>query len=411
MIMGLIKAFTGAFRSELADQWKEYFICESMTGSTLMQLGKKRINTTNYQSSNTKGSEHIITKGSLLVVNEGQAMIVTEQGKIIDFTCEAGAYTFDSGTEPSMLTGTFSEGLKESFRNLGKRFTFGGDTGNDQRVYYINTKEILGNKYGSAQPMPYNDPYYKTVLYIRYFGMFTFQITDPLVFYHSIAGNVSDSYDSDQLLEQCRGEFLTALDTSINQLSMKGVKFSEIPSHQMELADSMNNVLDNTWKRLRGLEVTAVSIEKITPDDKSRSRIEDFDNAVMLGTNQSAMQGRMTAAQAAMFENMGKQPGGADSGSIMNAMVGMMGMNMMQNMTNGQTGTPAQNQSAAPAPATAAAWVCKCGTANSGKFCMECGAKRPFYQCDKCGWKPENPSNPPKFCPECGDPINDDDLK
>lgn len=411
--MGLIKAFTGAFRSELADQWKEYFICESMTGSTLMQLGKKRTNTTNYQSSNTKGSEHIITKGSLLVVNEGQAMIVTEQGKIIDFTCEPGAYTFDSSTEPSMLTGKFSEGLKESFRNLGKRFTFGGDTGNDQRVYYINTKEILGNKYGSAQPMPYNDPYYKTVLYIRYFGMFTFQITDPLVFYHSIAGNVSDSFNSDQLLEQCRSEFLTALDTSINQLSGKGIKFSEIPSHQMELADIMNNVLDKTWKQLRGLEVTAVSIEKITPDDKSRSRIEDFDNAVMLGTNQSAMQGRMTAAQAAMFENMGKQPGGADSGSMMNAMVGMMGMNMMQNMANGQTGTPAQSQPAAPASAASSTstWVCKCGTSNSGKFCMECGAKRPFYQCDKCGWKPENPSNPPKFCPECGDPINDDDLK
>ena len=224
--MGLIKAFSGAFRSELADQWKEYFVCDSMAQETLLQLGRKRINTTNYQSSNTKGSEHIITQDSLLVVNEGQAMIVTEQGKIIDFTCEAGAYTFDSKSEPSMLNGNFSEGLRESFRKVGKRFTFGGDTGNDQRVYYINTKEILGNKYGTAQPMAYDDPYYKTVLYIRYYGMFTFKITDPLVFYNSIAGNVSDTYNSEQLLEQCRSEFLTALDTSVNKLSGQGVKFS-----------------------------------------------------------------------------------------------------------------------------------------------------------------------------------------
>ena len=154
--MGLIKAFSGAFRSELADQWKEYFVCDSMSQEILLQLGRKRINTTNYKSSNTKGSENVITQDSLLVVNEGQAMIVTEQGKIIDFTCEAGAYTFDSKTEPSMLNGNFSEGLKESFRKIGKRFTFGGDTGNDQRVYYINTKEILGNKYGTAQPMAYD---------------------------------------------------------------------------------------------------------------------------------------------------------------------------------------------------------------------------------------------------------------
>lgn len=436
--MGLIRAFTGALRSELADQWKEYFICDSMPQGVLIQKGQKRINQTHYKSSNTKGSNDIITKDSVLVVNEGQAMIVTEQGKIIDFCCEAGAYTFDSNSEPSMFAGGFGQGLIDSFKKIGQRFTFGGDTGNDQRVYYVNTKEILGNKYGSAQPMAYDDPYYKTVLYIRYFGMFTFKITDPLVFYNSIAGNVTSSYNSEQLLEQCRSEFLTALDASINQLSGKGVKFSAIPSHQMELADLMNNILDTSWKQARGLEIIAVSIEKITPDDVSRKRIEDFDNAMMLGSSQSAMQGRMTAAQAAMFENMGKQGGGVGGGDMMGAALGMMGLNMMNGMMapGGQpapgTQTPSvQNQQAAgqapaapggnspqnsgnnasnTAPATSE-WTCKCGAKNHSKFCSECGARRPLYQCDKCGWKPDDPSNPPKFCPECGDRFDENDLE
>ena len=409
--MGLIKAFSGAFRSELADQWKEYFVCDSMAQETLLQLGRKRINTTNYQSSNTKGSEHIITQDSLLVVNEGQAMIVTEQGKIIDFTCEAGAYTFDSKSEPSMLNGNFSEGLRESFRKVGKRFTFGGDTGNDQRVYYINTKEILGNKYGTAQPMAYDDPYYKTVLYIRYYGMFTFKITDPLVFYNSIAGNVSDTYNSEQLLEQCRSEFLTALDTSVNKLSGQGVKFSEIPSHQMELSDFMSNILDSPWKQGRGMEIISVGIEKITPDDKSRARIEEFDTAVMLGNTQGAIQGRMTAAQSAIFENMGKQSGGVNGGDITGAVVGMMGMNMMNTMMpNRQTADSDNKQPEIPVVDSKMSddgWVCKCGTKNHGKFCIECGAKRPFYKCGNCGWESSELSSLPKFCPECGFPFGE----
>lgn len=419
--MGLIKAFTGAFRSELADQWKEYFICDSMPQNVLLQKGQKRTHTTKFSSSNTKGSDNIITEGSLLVVNEGQAMLVTEQGKIIDFTCEAGAYTFDSQSEPSLFTGKFSDSLMNSFHTLGKRFTFGGDTGNDQRVYYVNTKEIMGNKYGSSQPMPYDDPYYKTVLYIRYFGMFSFQITDPLVFYSSIAGNVTDTYHSEQLMEQCRSEFLTALDTSINRLSAQNVKFSEIPSRQMELAEFMNSVLDQSWHQQRGLEIIAVSLEKITPDEKSRTRIEDFDNAVMLGSNQGAMQGRMTAAQAAMFENMGKQSGGTDGGDMMGAVVGMMGMNMMNNMMNNQSQqtqapVPPVQQTPAPQPSApqssgSAEWLCTCGTKNNGKFCAECGAKRPHYKCDKCGWEPEDQSKPPKFCPECGDKFDENDKQ
>ena len=416
--MGLIKAFSGAIRSELADQWKEFFYCDSMAGNVLLQKGQKRTGQTRAGSSNTKASEDIITKDSVIAVNEGQAMLVVEQGKIVDFTCEPGAYTFEASTEPSMFAGGFGKGLVDSFKTIGKRFTFGGDTGRDQRVYYINTKEIIGNRYGSAQPMPYDDPYYKTVLYIRYFGMFTFRITDPLVFYDAIAGNVQNRYTSEELLEQSRSEFLTALDSSLNKLSAQGVKFSALPAHQLEVATYLNDALDSAWKANRGLEIIAVSIEKVTPDDKSRQRIEDFDNAVMLGSSPGAMQGRMTAAQAAMFENMGKQQDGLGGGDMMGAAMGMMGMGMMDNMMGQMNGGGMPQQAQAPAapkpeqskPA-AGEWTCECGTVCTGKFCPECGAKRPHYRCDKCGWEPEDQSKPPKFCPECGDKFDGADKE
>lgn len=412
--MGLIKAFSGAVRSELADQWKEYFYCESLPLGVLVQKGHKRTNSSRFGSSNTKASDDIITKDSVIAVNEGQAMLIVEQGRILDFTCEAGAYTFEQSGEPSLFAGGFGQGIKDSFRKIGERFTYGGDTGKDQRVYYINLKEMLGNKYGSAQPMPYDDPYYKTVLYIRYFGMFSFRVTDPLVLYHSVAGNVAEQYTADMLMEQCSSEFLTALDSALNQLSGQGVKFSQIPSKQLEIARYMNDVLDAEWREARGIEIASVSIEKVTPDEKSRTRIEDFDNAVMLGSNQGAMQGRMTAAQAAMFENMGKQSGGLSGGDMMGAAMGMMGMNMMNNMM----GNPAQAAGGQPTSAAQAqpgvqaeekGWTCACGAHNSGKFCTECGEKRPHYRCDKCGWEPEDQSVPPKFCPECGDRFDEND--
>lgn len=409
--MGLIKAISGAIRSELADQWKEFIYCDRLPENILMAKGKRRTADTTFGSSNTKGSANIISAGSIITVNEGQAMLVVEQGEVVDITCEPGAYTFNTSTEPSVFSGAFGEALKKSFKNIGRRFAYGGATDKDQRVYYINMKEILGNKYGSAQPMPYDDPYYKTVLYIRYYGTFSYRITDPMAFYRYIAGNAAERYTSEMLMEQCSSEFITAFDSALNRFAEQGVKFSLIPSKGMELADIMNDVLDAEWKRERGIEITAVGIEKITPDEKSRQRIESFDNAVMLGSNQDAMQGRMVSAQAAMFENMGKQSGGVNGSDMMDAVMGMMGMNMMNNMMGNMSVNQQVVQTAQPVVQQPAQWSCDCGAVNAGKFCSECGKKRPRYKCDKCGWEPKDPSKPPKFCPECGDRFDDDDQE
>ncbi len=403
--MGLMKAFSGAVRSELADQWKEYFYCDSMGTDVLIRKGIKKTGTTNFKSSNTKASDNVISEGSMIAVNEGQAMVVVEDGKIVDFTCEPGGYSYDFKTEPSLFSGSFGKSLVKTFQEVGKRFVFGGDTGKDQRIYYVNLKEIIGNKFGSAQPMPYDDPYYKSVLYVRYFGIYSFKVTDPLRLYTAVAGNVSGEYRTSQLQEQSDTEFYSALDTAMSKLALDGVKFSMLPSKQMELANYMNEVLDESWRQLRGLEIVSVGINKITPDNKSRERIEQFDNATMLGGNQAAMQGRMVAAQATAFENMGKQSAGTNGLDMMGMAFGVQAMNQMGQMMQQQQVPQAAAQAAQqpePAKKETEGWTCACGAENQGKFCSECGMEKPKSEKEwlcACGMK-----NTGKFCSECGKP-------
>jgi membrane protease subunit (stomatin/prohibitin family) len=337
--MGLIKAGIAAISTTLADQWLELITVDSLSTDVLIQKGHARSNpavNTGRDVSNTKGSRDVITRGSKLMVADGQALLVVENGRVVDFTVEPGEYRFDTSSEPSLFAGNIGQGLIDSFKNLGARIAMGGDTANVQYAYYVNLKEIIGNKFGSSQPMPYRDNYYNSTLYIRYFGTYSLKIVDPLRFYASVAGNVQERYTYKELEDQVESEFYTALDTALGQLSAQGVMFSQIQIKQMELAEIMNTVLDDAWRDLRGLEIVRVGIEKITPDDKSRERIEAFDNSVMLGANDAAAKGRMLDAQAQMFENMGKQQGGVSSNDVAGVGIGMLGLSMgaqqMQNM-------------------------------------------------------------------------------
>ena len=141
--MGLIKAITGAVGGVLADQWKEFFYCDALDSDTLMVKGQKRVSG---RSSNTKGSENVISNGSGIAVADGQCMIIVDQGKIVEFCAEPGQFTYDTSTEPSIFTGDLDDAIMDTFQDIGRRFTYGGDTGKDQRVYYFNTKEISDRK-------------------------------------------------------------------------------------------------------------------------------------------------------------------------------------------------------------------------------------------------------------------------
>ncbi len=420
--MGLIRAITAAAAGVAADQWREFFTCDSLSNDVLVAKGSMQTEGRGFFRRN-KASTDIITSGSVINVNEGQVALIVDNGKIVEFCAEPGKFKWDASSEPSLFGGSFFEGMVDSFKKVGYRFTFGGDLGSQQRVYYVNTKEIMGNRFGTTTPMAYDDPYYRTALYIRYFGQYSFKITDPVLFFSSIAGNIADVYTRETLVATCTDEFMTALDTALAMCASDGVKFSQLPTKQREIARYMSETLDSEWGMSRGLEVASVALAKVTPDDKSRERIEEFDSNVM-HADPTAMTGGFAYAQMKAMKDAAANDAGA--------MNGFVGFGMAQNVMGGANTQATLLENAKKmaedkkenkgekrlCPECGAAvdgkfcpecgakyevptdWTCPtCGKTCSGKFCPECGAKKPEGYTCACGYTSNTPI---KFCPECG---------
>lgn len=428
--MGLIKASLGSTGSILADQWREYFYCDSMDADVLVSKGSKRIGS---RSSNTKGSDNLISNGAVIAVNEGQCMMIVEQGQIVEFAAEAGEFTWNASTESTIFYGGLGNGLKGSWENLKRRFTFGADTAKDQRVYFFNIKEIVGNKYGTPSPIPFRVVDANIGLdmdvSIRCNGEYSYRISDPMLFYKNVCGNIRQDYTRAQLDSQLKSEFLTALQPAFGRISALGIRYSALPGHTMEIAQAMNEVLSSQWSGLRGIRVVSVGVNSVTAAAEDEETLKELQkSAVFRNPNMAAA--HMVQAQAEAMKTAAANENGA--------MMGFMGMNMAQNAggfhANALFQMGQQEKSAAAAVnswqckcgtrntgkfctecGSPRGWVCRCGSVNKGKFCSECGAKKPdaepLYACNKCGWEPEDPKNPPKFCPECGDPFTDKDIR
>ena len=474
--MGLIKAAMGSAGGVLADQWKEYFYCESMEADVLAVKGQKR---TSGRSSNTKGSDNIISNGSVIAVADGQCMLIVEQGKVVDVCAEPGEYTYDMSTEPSIFSGSLGQSVKEVFGNIGKRFTFGGEPPKDQRVYYFNTKELVGNKYGTPSPVPFRvvdtNVGLDMDIAIRCFGEYSYHISNPLLFYTNICGNVEAEYTRDSLDSQLKTELLTALQPAFAKISDMGIRYSALPGHTMELAEALNEVLSAKWRDLRGIEIVSFGVSSVKASEEDEQMIKELQRNAAFRNPQMAA-AHLVGAQAQAMQNAASNEGAG-------AAMAFMGMNMAGNaggmnaqslyqMGQQQPQAPQQPPQAAPAapaaegwtcscgavatgkfcpecgskkpepkpaegswtcpscgavvngkfcpecgakkPEQPEGWTCSCGAVNKGKFCPECGAKKPAgvpqYKCDKCGWEPEKGVKPPKFCPECGDPFDDGDI-
>ena len=470
--MGLIKAGIGALGGTLADQWKEFFYCESIPKEVLVKKGQKRVSG---RSSNTKGNDNIISNGSGIAVADGQCMIIVEQGKIVEFCAEPGEFTWDNSTEPSIFAGNLGDSIKETFKAVGKRFTYGGDPGKDQRVYYFNMKEILDNKFGTANPVPFRVVDSKIGLdidvSIRCAGVYSYKISDPMLFYKNVCGNVESDYERSELDSTLKSEFISALQPAFGKLSDLELRPNQIVSHNTDLENAMNESLSEKWGSLRGIKVVSIALSTVTLPEEDQELIKQAQRTAIMRDPTMAAATLVGAQADAMKTAAGNSAG---------AMTGFMGMGMAMNAGGGgmnaqnlfamgqqQQQQAQQTPAAAPAaegwkcscgatvtgkfcpecgskkpePVQAGAWKCKCGatatgkfcpecgspkpaedgwtcscgTVNKGKFCQNCGSKKPegapLYRCDKCGWEPEDPAHPPKFCPECGDLFDENDRK
>ena len=467
--MGLIKAGIGALGGTLADQWKEFFYCESIPKEVLVKKGQKRVSG---RSSNTKGNDNIISNGSGIAVADGQCMIIVEQGKIVEFCAEPGEFTWDNSTEPSIFAGDLGDSIKETFKVVGKRFTYGGDPGKDQRVYYFNMKEILDNKFGTANPVPFRVVDSKIGLdidvSIRCAGVYSYKISDPMLFYKNVCGNVESDYERSELDSTLKSEFISALQPAFGKLSDLELRPNQIVSHNTDLENAMNESLSEKWGSLRGIKVVSIALSTVTLPEEDQELIKQAQRtAIMRDPTMAAatlVGAQADAMKTAAGNSAGAMTGFMGMGMAMNA--GGGGMNAQNLFAMGQQQaqqTPAAAPSAEgwkcscgatvtgkfcpecgakkPEPVQAGAWKCKCGatatgkfcpecgspkpaddgwtcscgTVNKGKFCQNCGSKKPenapLYRCDKCGWEPEDPTHPPKFCPECGDLFDENDRK
>ena len=444
--MGLIKAISGAVGGVLADQWKEFFYCDAMDSDTLMVKGSKR---TSKRSSNTKGSDNIISNGSGIAVADGQCMLIVEQGKIVEVCAEPGEYTFDTSTEPSIFAGDLGMSIMDSFQTIVGRIGYGGDTGKDQRVYYINTKEIMGNKFGTPSPILFEVVNKRIgmsrTVNVRCNGIYSYTISDPLIFYTRVCGNVKNEFTRSQIDEQLKSEFISALQPAFGALAEQELRPAQLPAKVNELKKAMNDALKADWAENRGITVESIALNPIRLSEEDLKKITEMEDAATYGSNAFMMAGLQATATANAMEAAASNSAGA--------MTGFMGMNMAGGAQNGfgaaqqfyqmgvqQAQQAQQVQQTAPAapaqdgwkcacgavntgkfcaecgsPKPAEGWKCACGAVNKGKFCPECGAKKPaaepLYRCDKCGWEPEDPKNPPKFCPECGDRFDDSDIR
>lgn len=461
--MGLIRAASNAVRGTLADQWKEYFYCDALDADVLVARGVRNVSG---RSSNRRSDDNIITDGSHIAVADGQCMIIVEDGRVMDACAEPGAYTYDMGTSPSVFGGSFMEGLRGIAKEAWERFQFGGGAGKNQRVYYVNIKEIPGNKYGTPNPVPFRvvdrNIGLDVDISIRCNGEYSYRIVNPMAFYANVCGNVGNVYTRDQIDSMLKSELLTALQPAFARISEMGIRYSALPGHTMELSDALNEVLSKKWTELRGIQIYSFGMNSVTAPKEDEDMIKQLQkSAVMRDPGMAAA--TLAGAQADAMRTAAANTAGA--------MTGFMGMGMAQQaggagiqglyemgrqqpnqpMPGGayvgqsaQENQPRQQSSGdVPSEASAASgwtcscgkagntgkfctecgapklaadgWICACGTVNKGKFCSECGRPKPAgvpqYKCDKCGWEPEDPAKPPKFCPECGDPFDDGDIK
>lgn len=435
--MGLIQAGIGALGGTLADQWKEFIYCDSLPENVLVVKGKKRTSSQG-RSSNTSAEDNIISQGSRIAINDGQCMIIVEQGKVVEICSQTGEYIYDKSTEPSIFVDGFNkDGIMNAFRKMAERFQFGGDTGKDQRVYFFNTKEIIGNKYGTASPVPFrvvdNRMGLDLDITVRCFGEYSYKIVNPILFYSNVCGNIENDYTRDRIDSQLKTELLSALQPAFAKISELGIRYSAVPAHTEEVGQALNDVLSEKWGQLRGIEIVSFGVSSIKASEEDEQMIKEVQrNFALRDPNMAAA--HLAGATAAAMQGAANNPNGA--------MAGFMGMGMAQGMAGSQVGNlfamgqqqaAQQPQYAAPAPAQAApaaGWTCSCGAVNQGKFCNECGAKKPEPKpaadswtcscgtvntgkfCNECGAKkPEAPAswtcscgavNTGKFCNECG---------
>ncbi len=384
--MGLIKAVTSSVSSGFGDQFKEFIECPQIANNVLIQRGK-----VNHGEGNKNPEEGIITKGSQIVVPEGMAMMVVDNGAIADFSAEPGIYTYEQSSEPTVFDGGFFKGVKDTIKTIGRRITYGGQPAHDQRVYYVNTKVMLGNKFGSPQPKKITDEKYGT-LEVTFFGEYAVRVVDPAILIASVIGtNPKDTITFDEVVgSQLKTKFIEKVTVAIsNVMRNKKVSFGDMGLYGSDISDEMNKCLDDSWKKQYGLMVTDVAMGDINLTEESMKRVSRIDDAKIF-SDPSMQSGLMASASAEAMTQAASNEAGSMMGFMGMGMANQAGANMINAVNqNMQAQNAASQIQQAPAQTTTQAQTVVGAAQTNGaatpKFCSNCGSPLTGKFCSNCG--------------------------
>ena len=403
--MGLVKATANSVKTALADQWIDFFYCDSIDKDTLAVKGFKRASR---GSSNTKGSDNYITSGSVIAVADGQCMMIVEQGKVIEICYEPGEYLFDSERSQGIFTNESQIAVDLLLDKVKDRFIHGGQTALDQRVYYFNTKEITGNRFGTPTAVPFRVVDTNVGLdmdvSLRCFGTFSYRITDPEQFYKNVCGNFEYDYKRDKIDEQIEAEVISALQPCFARLSAQGIRYSSLPLHTEDICKVMNDILSEKWSNLRGLEIVSFAIKGLKANEEDENMIKELQrNATFRDPTMAAAQ--LVGAQSDAMK-------AAASNTNAGAAAAFIGMNMASNATGMNVGdlfSMGGRQSQQQNAENENSWKCSCGSINTTRFCPSCGLEKPEHVgrsfCPECGFDLSDKVSS-RFCPNCGTALN-----
>lgn len=384
--MGLVKILFDSIKQTFSEQWIDYFKCDSIPADVLVARGRRFA-----YGGNAGTDENVISDGSRVDVADGQFMIIVENGKVVDYCAEPGQYLYKTGTKPSLFNGIFTN-LGSVAKESGRKFTAGGQRLSDQRVYYVNLKEVMGNKWGVGN-VAFRDSEFDFSMKISAYGEYTYKITNPLAFYKSVSGNLKGDFYKSAVEPMLKAELQTALQTALGRVALKGIPYDKLPLYTTEVCDALNAELRQKWSERRGISLYSIAIASVAPDDESAQKIAEFQESRVYGRNAGMMGAKLGLAKAEAMQNAASNSGGA--------MLGFMGMGM----ANGAAGNSVENMYAmgsAKAPQNSGgSWTCTCGRTSDGNFCPDCGKRRPSgWACPDCGYTSGGAR--PNFCPNCG---------
>ncbi len=307
-----------------------------------------------------------IMNSSSLVVRPGQVALFIHKGEIAD-VFGPGTYTLATENIP-FLTKILS--LPTGFNSRIKA-----------EVYYVSTKQFVGQRWGTQNPVIMRDADFGNIR-IRAYGTYSFKVEDARKFMEEVFGS-NEVFYVDDVNTQLKSLIVQGMSDAVAESKISAL---DLAASYKEFSAQIQKCTQKEFKAL-GLKMTGIVVENISVPEAVEKAM---DERTKLGVMEDKM-GTFTQYQAAqaLRDAAQNESGGNLAG---------LGVGLGAGVSMGQTFAGALATENKPREKQNTCTKCGAKLRAGAKFCPECGEKQ-FLSCPKCG---AALSSGDKFCPECG---------